>query len=371
VKITKIDIHPISIPYIPERVFTVSYGAIDSVMNVIVKIHTDEGIVGLGEAAPVFPFNGESQESCMAFLSRFAPKLIGMNPMALTSILELLDTVYGNLAAKTAIDFALYDIIGKATNQPIYNLLGGLRKDKVPIHMTVPIKTPKEMAQEATKRVEEGFRTIEMKLGRVGAAVDADLEVERIKSVRDAVGSGVLLIADANTGWAPHTAISIIRKIEQYDVFIEQPTKGIAGLAEVKRSVSAAIVADESCSTPEDTVEILRRDAADMISVKPAKMGGLYKTSRIIAIAESAGLPYRYDGMESTRLTCTASLHMAMATAKDVAGGFSQYTRQQKDIVKKGGLILEKGVASVQDLDAPGIGVELDDSFLGTPVTFS
>ncbi|MBI2184316.1 MAG: dipeptide epimerase [Thaumarchaeota archaeon] len=366
-KITKVEIYPLHIDYKPDRIFYVSYGPITRLENVVVKVHTDEDIVGLGEAAAVFPF-GESQDSAVGFLKRVSAKLVGMDPRNITQILDQLDIIAGNLGAKTAIDFALYDILGKASGQPVYRLLGGLRKQRVPIHITVPIKKPEEMAQEAKMRVEEGFKTIEMKVGKVGGSVDNDLEIARVREVRDAIGYGITLVVDANIGWSARTAINIIKRIEQFDVMVEQPTRSINGLAEVRKSVAATIIADESCATPEDVIEIIQKQAADMISVKPAKMGGLNKSGRIIAIAESAGMIYRYDGMEQTRLACTASLHLAMATAKDVCGGFSQFTRQGQDLVKTGGIVLDNGIARLENIDTPGLGVELDEHLLGAPV---
>jgi len=367
-KITGIDLYPLNIPFKPERVMKVSYGVISGIENVVIAIHTNEDLTGWGEAAPLLPFNGESQDSVMRFLKVFSKQLINQDPAGIGRIIDLLDTVTGNLAAKAAIDFALYDLLGKAAHMPVYRLFGGPRALEAPMHATVPIREPHEMAAEAKKWVDAGFGMLEFKLGRVGGDVDIDMEVQRVKSVREAVGGRVKLVADANTGWNLSSALAVLRRIQDLDVYVEQPAKDIPGLARIKKAVSVPIIADESCQSPGNVMELIRQDAADLVSVKPVKVGGLSKAAQIIAIAEAAGLGYRYDTHVSTRLACTASLHLALSTSNQIGGGFTHYTRQARDIVRSGGLKLDGGTARLEDPDAPGFGVELDLAGLGNPI---
>ncbi|MFN8460064.1 MAG: enolase C-terminal domain-like protein, partial [Anaerolineae bacterium] len=198
----------------------------------------------------------------------------------------------------------------------------------------------------------DGFRAFEIKMA------DAKLDIERIRAIREAVGPEATLIADANGHWTVKEAIQISRRLEAYQVLIEEPCHGITAQEEVRRAVDTPIIADETCHTIEDATEIARRRAADLLSIKIMKAGGLWKARQIAAIAQGAGLGYRVDGVRGeTRVSTTASAHLATSLRKPVASGLMQHARLAEDIVVEGGSTFANGRVSAPD--APGLGLKV------------
>ncbi|MBI2185000.1 MAG: dipeptide epimerase [Thaumarchaeota archaeon] len=370
-RIKKVEAYPLNIGYKPGFEFTVSYGTISQVSNIVVKITTEEDIQGLGEATPLPVFNGETQEAVMAVMKIFAPLIIGEEASNISKIHEKMDTIVGNVCAKGAVDIALYDILGKATKLPVYKLLGGAFAFDAPMHYTISIKSPEEMAEESVRRVDEGFRTLEIKVGKVKGRASVDDDVARVRAVRDAVGQGVILIVDSNIGWTVREAIAAIRRIEGLDVLVEQPVRTMEGLREVKSKVSAPIIADESCQSVDDAAKIIRTEAADIISMKITKVGGFYRAVKILSMCEAFGLGYRYDNQIQTRLAGTAALHLNMAFSRGIPSGGTQFLRHSQDFVAQGGLKIEKGVSRLDNPDSPGLGVTAKEELLGPPAVYT
>jgi L-alanine-DL-glutamate epimerase-like enolase superfamily enzyme len=292
-----------------------------------------------------------------------APRLIGRDPFDIGPVHDIMDETIGNGAMKAALDEAIHDVMGKKTGLPIHKLLGGLHHKKIPTQRAVTIRSPEQMAKEAAAFVSEGFRIFEVKVG-----LEPEKDVERVKAVREATGDDIVLIVDANIGWTPMQAIRVLKRVERYDVLAEQPVKGVKHLAEVRRAVNMPIIADESCYTPEDALDIVRADAADILSIKLLKCGGYYKAKQIAAIAEANNMPYRVDDMAVTMLGNTASLQLA-ASCRDITGcGFLQhrFLTQDKNPVVRGGLSVDKGDVIVPP--GSGLGLEIDDKILGQPV---
>ena len=213
------------------------------------------------------------------------------------------------------------------------------------------VDEPESMAAEVQRFYQDGFRAFEIKMD------NPDLDVARIRTIREAVGEDVILIADANGNWNVKEAIGIIRQLERYNVLVEEPCTGITALEEVRRAVDVPIVADETCHTLTEAAEIIRRRAADLLSIKLMKAGGLLPARKMAAMAESAGLGYRVDGIRGeTRVSNTASVHLAKALLHPIAPGLMQHRRLQEDVVTQGGLHFESGRVSVPE--EPGLGLE-------------
>ena len=371
-RISRIEVYPVNIEKTVGKEVAVTYGLLRGLTNVVVKIFTEDGPHGWGEGAgstDMFFFNGESQESVRAALSKIAPSLLGQDALNLNEIHEKMNLVPRN-QAKCAIDVALHDIIGKALKRPVHQLLGGAFSQEAPMHSTVGISSPTEMAAQAIQRVEQGYRTLEIKVGKYEGRVSVEGDVARVRAVRDAIGNDVILIVDANVGWDVHEAIRIIRKIEELDVLIEQPTRNLEGLREIRKNSSAPIIADESCQGLQDTVRIIQMEAADMISMKITKFAGFTESRRVLSLCEAFGLGYRYDNMNQSRLSATASLHLTMAFSKGIPSGGTNFLSFQNDLVSQGGLRIDRGIARLEDSEAPGLGIEIAEDLLGEPDTY-
>lgn len=361
-KISKIEVFVLTIPY--EKVTKVAYHTYTETINVYVKMHTDDGIVGIGEASPSPAFTGESVGSILDAVKLISENIIGVDPFEVGRIRAIMEkfTLY-NRAAKCAIDEALYDIMGRACNVPIYNLLGGAQRSEFSTQRAIPILEPEEMADMSVKLVGEGYTVFEVKVG-----LEPKRDVDRVTAIEDAIGDKATLIVDANCGWEPMDAVRVLKKIEHYsNILAEQPTRSLEGLSWIRDKVSIPIIADESIFTANDALQIIKKDAADIISMKLLKAGGFHECLKIRAICDTAGVPYRIDDMAVTRIGNTASAHLALSSSDIVGCGVAQhfFLSRKVDPLKSGGVIISDGMASLPD--GPGLGLEVDYEVLGEP----
>jgi len=204
--------------------------------------------------------------------------------------MDRLSKTFANPFAKAGLEMALFDILGKSLNTPVYQLLGGaVREGQLPLRFPVMPVGPAESADAARRMVHEGFQTIKLKVGHDPLPYD----IERLRLVREAVGSEVRITVDANGGWSVNEAIRAAPYLEEYGVlFVEQPVHrlDLEGLAEVRRNIRMPVMADESVFTVQDALRCIQLRAADIISVYPGKNGGLLNTLTITSLAEAAGV---------------------------------------------------------------------------------
>lgn len=315
-RIERVEIIPLEVPY--HRPISISAGTISAAKNVLLKIYTEEGIIGLGEVSPFIPaYSGETQETAVGILHRWiAPNIIGEDPFDIELIHEKMDRIVpGNGCAKAGIDIALYDIMGKALGVPIYKLLGGLRREKIPLLYAVSWdQGPETMAEEAAKRVKQGFKGIMVKVGR-----GIDQDIESLMMVRQHLDDDIPVIADPNQAYSRYEAIKLARGICEYAQALEGPVKrwDLDGLREIRRLGLVELIADESLSTSVDAVELVKRDAADMFLIKLLRSGGFYPAKQIAAIAESAGIGCYAASMTNLGIGHAANLHFAASSKLD------------------------------------------------------
>src|ERR1051325_4450542 len=206
--------------------------------------------------------------------------------------------VKGYPYAKAAVDIALYDLAGKALGVPVYDLLGGCYRHRIPVAHSIGLMEIDKAVDEAKQVKSERIKTIKLKVGQ-----KPERDVELVRRIREAVGGDTLITVDANQGYdSPKTAINVIRAMEDYAIhFMEQPVEGIDAMAQVATSVNTPIMADESAWTPHDVREIAQKKAAEIISLYTTKPGGLYKAKTVAAVAEAAGLRCNVNGSGETR----------------------------------------------------------------------
>jgi len=357
VKIDKIETVPVRLRL--KEAFKESPGVYDELMHVIVKIWTDEGIVGLGEACPTPPADEETVESVLYAVRKYIePAVAGEDPFNIERIITAMDWLPVNTYAKSAIDMAVYDIMGKKLNIPVYMLLGGCYRTRIPGGWEIGIDKPEKNVKDAEKAVERGFMQLKIKMG-----LDLSADVERFKRIRKAVGYDVAIAADANQGWKTYEAVRAIKKIEKYEpAFIEQPVArwDITGLAEVCRSVDTPIMPDESLRTPQDALNLVRNRAAECFNLKIPKHGGLYNSKKITTIAEIAGISCMVGTMWELGIAAAAGFHLA-ASAKiiDLRNEIIEGPIRAEAHLLSEPLDIEKGY--FQAPKGPGLGVELDE----------
>ncbi len=309
-KIKDVQVGEIQIPL--KKPFKTALREVRILENVVVKITTDTGHVGYGEAAITPVITGDIMGSIKwAILEYISPRLIDRSVDDFEGLMDTLhNSLVNNTSPKAAVDMALYDLYGQLYNIPLYKLLGGYR-DQITTDVTISVNEPEEMVEDSIKAVEKGYKTLKIKVGK-----DWKKDLERIKSIRGAVGYDIRIRVDANQGWTSKEAVMVIRKMEDLGLeleLVEQPVKAhdIDGLKFVTQNVITPILADESCFSPLDAIYIIQNRAADMVNIKLMKTGGIYNALKICHIAETFGVECMLGCMLESKIGLTAASHLA------------------------------------------------------------
>lgn len=297
-----------------KKPFKTAIRSVNSVDDVIIKIITDTGNVGFGSAASTALVTGDTTESIEGAIKNYIKKsIVGMDIENLEGILLKLNScIVKNTSAKAAVDIAIYDLYGQLYKAPLYKLLGGCR-NKIETDITISVNSPEEMTRDSIEAVKLGYKTLKIKVGK-----DSRLDIERMKSIRKAVGYDVKLRIDANQGWEPKEAVRTLRKIEDADVdieLVEQPVvaSNLEGLKLVTDNVDIPVMADESVFSPKDAAKVMEMRAADLINIKLMKTGGIYNALKICSLAEVYGMECMLGCMLEGKVSVTAAVHLAAA----------------------------------------------------------
>ncbi len=331
--IQQIEVYEVTLAY--REPFVIAKGRSTETHNIIVKVSTDYDSVGWGEASPSRRVTGETADTVVSALDRIGPKLIGSCPLRIELNVEVMDSlVMGNYSAKAAVDIALHDILGKTAHKPLFMVMGGYRTE-VQTDITLSIKPPKDMANDALVAVQNGFTALKVKVG-----TDPTEDLERVETIRKVVGDQVQIRVDANQGWTLKQAIEALGRMEKFEIqFAEQPVAAddIKGMREIRKSSPIPIMADESVHSPEDMLRLVQAEAMDLVNIKLMKCGGILKARRIVAIAEAGGLPCMIGCMAESEVGIAAGAHLA-ASAKNI-----RYADLDSDLLLKDNLTDEAG----------------------------
>jgi len=362
-RIVAAEVQSTRIPVV--RLHQMAIGTTSFQENVVVKLIGEDGSVGHGEAPHMVGHSqrGETPATVRVVLRhKLMPATLGGDSLDREALaLALGRAVPGNLRAKGAIVMAAYDLAGKELGTPVYNLLGGLVRDSVPLSWSLPIVDEPAVVKEAREMVERGWRILKVKIGRPDPLVDADV----VRAVRRAVGDEIEIRADANQAYDAKTAIRVIRRMEEADPgFVEQPVHrdDLEAMAEVRAAVGVPIMADETAETPSDVVALARHRACDSVSIYIIGPGGIHESRLMAQIAETCRLRGYVGGALEGPAGAAAGLHLAAASpAIDLGcelGG--QYLL--KDSVAATPFEMRDGALRVPS--GPGLGIELDEDKL-------
>lgn len=360
-KITRIETIPVNVPINPERAIRGGRGSHTESPFLLVRIHTNEGIEGLGEVSCTPIWSGEDQFTAAHLIQRLlAPLLRGQDPTAIERLMAAVNAaVANNPFTKSAIEMALWDILGKVAGLPLYRLLGGPVRDEIKTKFSVSGLAPARAAAIAAWAVEQGFDTMKVKVGLEPAE-----DIARVAAVRDAVGPDVRLGVDANGGWSVRAAVQTIHQLYQYDIyFVEQPTpdQDVTWLADVRRRTHLPVMADEIVYSPQDAMAVARAQAADVFSIYVGK-GGISPARNVAAVAQAAGLVCTVGSNLELGIGNAAMCHLAVSTFAidadtfpcDILSPFFYETDLLQDP-----LPIRAGWASPPT--GPGLGVQLDE----------
>jgi muconate cycloisomerase len=286
---------------------------------ILVKMTDADGSAGWGEAAALKDWGGEfgryfgeSASIVEHVIERYlAPAVKGIDPANIVELHARMDAVIkGYPYAKAAVEFAAYDLAARGLGVPVYTLLGGRARTRVPVTHSIGLISVEEAEREAALVAAEGIRTIKVKIG-----VDPKRDIEVVRAVRKAAGDAMDICVDANEGYkTPGEAIVILKEMEKYRLkYAEQPCMGIARIAEVARALDTPVMADESAWNAHDAVEIAEQHAIDIVSIYTTKPGGLYKAMEVAAVCRAAGIACNVNGSIETGVGNLANVQLAAA----------------------------------------------------------
>lgn len=352
-KITSIQIGEIFVPLVTP--FKTALRTVENVEDIIIRIDTDTGEAGYGEAPPTAVITGDTKGSIIAAIRDFiAPAITGMDIQDLDGIMNRIQhSIVKNTSAKACVDMAVYDLYAQSLGVPLYKALGG-SKDHVETDLTISVDTVDKMVSDSLAAIAQGYRILKVKVGKEGMQ-----DVERIRAIREAAGPGAVIRVDANQGWTAKEALRIISRLEDLDLnidLIEQPVAAhdLSGMQYVTQHSQIPILADESVFSAEDAVRIIQTGAADLINIKLMKTGGIYEALKICSIAEIYGVECMMGCMLESKISVSAAAHLTAAksiiTRADLDGPglckIDPYT---------GGPVFDANW--IRMTDAPGIGV--------------
>jgi muconate cycloisomerase len=347
---------------------------------VLVRVVTDDGLVGYGEATPLADWGGDfgrrSGETLRTVISIvneiFAPALAGADPTAVTAARHTMDRlVVGNSYAKCAVDIALHDLWGKSTGLPLYRLLGGAVRDCVPIAHMIGLMPESDAAQEGVHAVTDGVKSLQIKGG-----IDPQRDVRLVRTLRRHVGDSVSLRVDANQGYGDaKSATRVVAQLTEAGAdLVEQPAMGLESLAQVTARSAVPIIADESCWDVNDALDVVRHRAADCLSIYLAKAGGFVGARAVAAVAEAQRMRCDINGSIESAIGNAANTHFALAhaavslacvipiSAPAGAHPYSVAGRYYEDDVISQPFAVRDG--AILPLNGPGLGIEIDEARL-------
>lgn len=356
-RITQTEIFKLTIPMEP---FVIATETSYFTQNVFIRIHTDTGLTGMGECSAFPMLVGETQTTCFEIAKEFARILKGKDPRKIEECLQQLhDFIAYNSTIKSAFDMALHDIAAKSAGIPLYKFLGGQLKS-IQTDLTIGIDKPENMAATAIEFVQNGVKTIKIKLGK-----NHKEDVERVKLIREAVGSHITLRVDANQGWNFEEALFALTNIAPFDIqFCEQPMRQWNDplLPTLRQKSPVKIMADESVFNHYDAIRLIEAGACDYINIKLAKSGGILEAIKIADEAQKRNIPCMLGGMIESRLALTAKVHLAMSHDNIVFYDLDTCLLGHKQDPVIGGARYNNYFLELPD--GPGIDADINESFL-------
>jgi len=352
---------------------------------VFVQVHTDSGLVGLGEAAS---YGGPHSSTETVILDELRPRLIGEDPFNVERLWHKMHAPshqHGRrgllLMAISGIDTALWDLIGQATKTPLYRLLGGYR-DEVTAYASAGFyaasKSPQALADEMAGYAQAGFRYMKMKVGRNPevwlnplhdmpasdyATASLEEDIERVRLVREAVGPKIKLAVDANNAWTPAVAIQMGRRMQEHDIFwFEEPvnTDDLAGSAEVAHALDVPIAGYETEVGIFGFRELIERRAVDIVQPDVIWSGGISECKKIAALAQAHHMPC-IPHVFSSGLALVANLHFIASIPNGFLLEFDRHTNPLRQALFNEEIEIDsRGIVKVPD--RPGLGVTLNQS---------
>jgi len=324
-----------------------------------VRVAADDGFVGWGEAASAPTMTGETVPGMVAAVRHLAPALEGRDASDIAGALAAMrGRIYGNHGAKAAVEIALHDLLGRATQRPVHALLGGQQRSRVAILGVVGAGDLDNGLRQATEKKQEGFTAFKIKVGVDTPAADA----ERTRRICAQLGPDCLISADANQGFSTTQALAYVRAVAGCGLgFFEQPVNAsdLAGMAEVAAATDVPIGADEGIRSGDDIRRHHERHAARGVSLKAIKLGGLRAVVEAGRLCEALDMRVNVSCKTGeSSIACAAALHVAAVLPRIDWALTLTHSGLAADVTERP-VRIDHGFADV--LDRPGLGIDVDE----------
>lgn len=362
-KISSIAVYQVDLP-LREGRYAWSGGKSVSVFDAtIVAVGTDAGITGWGEVCPLGPVYLPSYAAGVRTgVAELAPSLLGADPTQLAALNRLMDrTLKGHPYAKSPIDMACWDILGKVSGLPVCVLLGGREGEGRRLYRAISQESAERMAEKVAGYRAEGYRRFQLKVG-----AEPDEDVERIREVRRALEPGDVLVADANTGWLTHQALRVVRAVRDVDVYIEQPCATYEECLTIRRATDHPFVLDEIMDDIRQVVRGWSDRAMDAINVKISKYGGLTRAREVRDLCVALGIPMTIEDSWGSDIVTAAIAHLAHSTPDDLVFTVTDFNSYVTVSTAEGAPARERGRMAAPP--GPGLGIEPRLDVLGDPI---
>jgi L-alanine-DL-glutamate epimerase-like enolase superfamily enzyme len=365
VKITEITIYAHDLP-VRNGPYRMSHGEVSSLDTTLVRITTDTGLIGWGEACPVGPVYEEHHAAGnRAALAEMAQGLIGQDPSNLALLHRRMDELLnGHRYAKAAIDIAAHDVTGKHYGVRVAELLGGVETERIPSYYALAVDDPTIVADRAAEKVAEGYPRLQLKVG--GRPVD--LDIETIRKVWERVGSqGISLAADANRGLTVRDALRLSRECPDVPFILEQPCNTLDEVLRVRERVNHAIYLDEVTTDLAKAVGAVAKGSCDGLGMKVTRIGGLHPMSVVRDVCEAYSTPHTSDDSWGGDIIAAACTHLGATVRPALNEGTwiaKPYIEGHYDPI--GGITVEGG--HIRLPQGPGLGIVPDETLFGAPV---
>jgi len=331
--------------------------------SLIVETTSDTGLTGWGEMAPLGNFYAPAfAAGARAGLAEIAPSLLGLDPRALGHLGRHMDTVFkGHPYIKSALDMACCDLAARAADVPLVTLLGGQDGTAVDLYTVVTHGPVDAMVEHAKRSIADGYGRLQIKVG--GNVHD---DIERMTAVAGAVPKGTVIFCDANAGWSPFQARQFVDGTRSLDYTLEQPCPTIAECLSIRRKLDKPMVLDESVTSLEDLLEIHRTDAADGLTLKISRVGGVTKTRQLRDLAVDLGFMITVEDTGGAEIDTAAMAHLSLSTPEERrlhTVAFHQWVT-----VKTASNAPPVTRSRMGIPDGPGLGIDVRRELLGEPL---
>jgi|TARA_B100000315_G_scaffold239786_1_gene258944 muconate cycloisomerase len=359
-KIECIEAIPIEVPL--ARPLKMAVATVDARTCIVVRVTTDDGIVGIGESVVARYFTGESLASASDIIGGvFADALIGRDPTDLVAIRRLMRRIaVHNNGARAAVEMALHDVVARAVDLPLHVFYGGRARDSVPTIWHVSGGTPESMAEEAAIAVDDGFPLVKVKVGG-----DVDHDIATTLAVRQAIGHEIELLPDANQGWDLPTADHYLRAVaDAQPGFVEQPLPcwDLMGMARLVATSPVTVAGDEGVFDANELRTALAVGAAGAVVAKLMKAAGPIGVREVFAVADAAGIGVHFAGMAGqTSISAAHAAHLALVVPNLRYGSGISPHYLVEDVTTERFLPV---AGHLYPSDEPGVGIEIDEEAL-------